>query len=148
MIPVAHFNNEDLPEMINGKQGDPIEDHPFDQTFNIKNIMKSFLAIGCTLFTRQALKHKNNWHMVGDGGASAEMEGAWKEMQNCYAGLKPVVKNCGINYFVFNSQIPFYKKITLLHFRTNKRIKDIFTLAGLCGVEYLKTVFSVLALGR
>eukprot|EP00585_Thalassiosira_rotula_P016957 CAMPEP_0196194348 /NCGR_PEP_ID=MMETSP0911-20130528/50017_1 /TAXON_ID=49265 /ORGANISM="Thalassiosira rotula, Strain GSO102" /LENGTH=115 /DNA_ID=CAMNT_0041466625 /DNA_START=424 /DNA_END=771 /DNA_ORIENTATION=- len=44
-IPVVYLNSEDLPEMINGKRGDPIEDHPFDRTFTGENIMKSFLAI-------------------------------------------------------------------------------------------------------
>ena len=90
VVPIAHFNNEDLPEMIIGKQGDLIEERPFNRTFTRKliMIMKSSLTIGWIPFTSQALKQKKARHMMGDGGTSAEMKGALEETQNRYTELK------------------------------------------------------------
>ena len=73
MISPAHLTNYDIPEIINGKPDDPIEDRPFDNNFTPEKRLKCFLAIGFTPFTREGLKHKKVRHELGEGGASEGM---------------------------------------------------------------------------
>ena len=70
-IPVAHLTNDDIPEIVNGKAGDPLEKRPFESHFCKEVIGRSWIAIGFTPFTRQALHRKKVRHTLGEGGGQA-----------------------------------------------------------------------------
>ena len=84
VIPPAHLTNYDIPEMTNGKPGDPIKDHPFYNNFTPEKILKCFLAIGFTPFTQQGLKHKKVRHELGEGEASEGMAALLRKTQKDY----------------------------------------------------------------
>ena len=109
-IPVAHLTNDDIPTIINGLPDDPIEKKPHDRTFTKKNMFKSFLKIGWTPLTREALRHPKVRHMLGKGGASADVQAKLKGVQARYDDLKDKVQATGINGFVFNSKIPVHQE--------------------------------------
>ena len=87
-VPVAHLTNDDIPEIINGRPGDPLEKRPFDSHFTQQYILRSWLKVGLVPFTRQALTHPKVRHTLGDGGASAEMQEKMKAVQEEYGALK------------------------------------------------------------
>ena len=109
-VSVAHLTNNDLPEILNGKPGEPIDKRPFDKNFTPGKIFRCWMNIGWTPFTRNALKHKKVRHMLGDGGANSEMKETLESVTEQYAKLKGEIKECGINDFVFRSSIQVHKK--------------------------------------
>ena len=109
-VSVAHLTNDDLPEILNGKPGEPIDKRPFDKNFTPGKIFRCWMNIGWTPFTRNALKHKKVRHMLGDGGANSEMKETLESVTEQYAKLKGEIKECGINDFVFRSSIQVHKK--------------------------------------
>ena len=109
-VSVAHLTNDNLPEIINGKPGEPIDKRPFDKNFTPGKIFRCWMNIGWTPFTRNALKHKKVRHMLGDGGANNEMKATLENVTKQYAKLKGEIKECGINEFVFRSAIQVHKK--------------------------------------
>ena len=125
VIPVSHLTNDDIPEIINGKPGDPIEERPFDNKFTSERILKSFLNIGWTPFTRKALEHKKVRHMLGEGGASEEMKGTLESVQERYDSLRTKVTDSGINGFVFNAHIPVHKKHPITQKLEDEQVKEL-----------------------
>ena len=109
-IGVAHLTNDDLPEIINGKPGQPIAKRPFDKNFTPGKIFKCWMNIGWIPFTRNALGHKKVRHMLGEGGANEKMKAMLENVTEEYAKLKGEMKECGINDFVFRSAIQVHKK--------------------------------------
>lgn len=109
-VSVAHLTNDDLPEILNGKPGEPIDKRPFDKNFTPGKIFRCWMNIGWTPFTRNALKHKKVRHMLGDGGANSEMKETLESVVEQYAKLKGEIKEYGINDFVFRSSIQVHKK--------------------------------------
>ena len=65
-IPVAHLTNDNIPEIVNGIPGDPIEARPFDEHFSGAKLGSSWMVIGFILFTHQALHHKKVRHNLGE----------------------------------------------------------------------------------
>ena len=109
----AHLTNSDLPEMINGRLGEPIEERPFDACFTPKGSWGSWMQIGFVPLTRHALSHKKVRHVLGEGGASDEMKSQLADTESEYNELKSQAKADGINSFVFGSKIPIYKHPTM-----------------------------------
>ena len=114
MIKPAQLDNYDLPEIINGKAGYNIKKRPWTYCFTPAKISKSWLNIGFTPFTRQALLHKKVRHMLGDGGASDVMQTTMEETEKEYSRLKIATKEHGVNAFVFDSKLPVHKNHALI----------------------------------
>lgn len=110
-VPPAYLNNDDIPEMINGRPADPPgSERPFNDSFTPENIFKSYLAIGFCPFTCNALKHHKVRHELGDGGASEAMEKELSTVSKRYRRLKLSVSAQGLNGNVFDAELPVRKK--------------------------------------
>ena len=129
-IPVAHLTNDNIPEIINGKPGDAIEDRPFDNSFTPKKLWGSWVAIGFTPFTRKALLHKKVRRTLGEGGASKEMKEVLESVSAKYADLKEKVKGKGLNEFVFNAKLPFVRKNARLEKTKQEQIQSLVKNKG------------------
>ena len=129
-VPVAHLTNDDIPEMINGRPGDPLEKRPFDLMFSQQNIVRSWLKVGFVPFTRAALTHPKVRHTLGEGGASAEMHEKMMAVKEEYGALKTKVKERGLNDFVFNAKLPVARKNEFLEKTEKHQIKALVENKG------------------
>ena len=129
-VPVAHLTNNNIPEIINGKPSDPLEKRPFNLQFSPENLVRSWLAIGFTPFTREALNHKKVRHTLGDGGASDEMKEKLEAVQQDYGELREKVKGKGLNDFVFNARLPIARENKFLQKTQKEQIRALVENKG------------------
>ncbi len=104
-IKSAALTNDDLLAIINGHPNDPQEKRPFDLCATLQKIFKSWLKFGFVPCTHNALKHKKVRHMLGEGGASEEMELKLKTTQKSYHKLKKVSQIMKFFYFIYSKSV-------------------------------------------
>lgn len=101
-IESAALTNDDLPQIIKGLRGNPIEKRPFSCCVTKEEIFKSWMAVGFVPFTQNALSHKKVQHLLGDGGASDEMTDKLSSTLQKYKELKEKV-NAFLHVFILST---------------------------------------------
>ena len=98
------LNNNDLPFIVNGNPGDPIELRPFDSTFTKEKIKNCFARVGYVPFTRKALKNQNIRHELNeDNDEGRKLQAIYDE----YVGEKTKLLALGFNVEgIFDARIP------------------------------------------
>ena len=76
---VVSLSNDELPRMINGRPGYPIEKRPFDRTFTIERIQKSWENVGFVPFTRKCLTNNKFRSELGQTKPDEKLENLVKE---------------------------------------------------------------------
>ena len=109
IIKPAQLNNNNLPEITNGKPGYPVENKLFDYCFTHAKIFNSWLNIGFVPFSQNPLKHKKVRYMLGKGRGSDDTRETIEKVQANYGKLKKDVKEAGINLFVFHAKLSVHK---------------------------------------
>ncbi len=107
---ILSLDNSDLPEIVNGKEGDGIADRPFDYCFTQANILKSWINVGFMPMTRKCLKSPKVRHLLGEGGSDGgEIQAKIEDVCKKYQELKAKAHAVGINSQVFNCEIPVHR---------------------------------------
>ena len=68
------LGNNDLSYIVNGCEGDKLNDHPFDFTFIKERILNVNARVGYVPFTRACLKNKHVRHDLGQGVKNEKIE--------------------------------------------------------------------------
>ena len=98
------LNNDDLPFILNGNPGDPIESRPFDSTFTKEKIKNCFERVGYVPFTRKALENPNIRHELNEDNVQGrKLQAIYDE----YVEQKLKLKDEGFNVEgIFDATIP------------------------------------------
>jgi hypothetical protein len=72
---------EDLSTVVNGKQGDLLENRPFDRNFTKAKICASWVKVGFVPFTRNCVKHKKVRHERGQRKKDVSLEKVHNEYE-------------------------------------------------------------------
>jgi hypothetical protein len=95
---------EDLSTVVNGKQGDLLENRPFDRNFTKAKISASWVKVGFVPFTRNCVKHKKVRHERGQREKDVV---SLEKVHNEYEYLVEDATMHGLNAGVFHASIPF-----------------------------------------
>ena len=107
VLTVISLSNDDLPRMINGRPEDPIEKIPFNRTFKIERIQKSWENVGFLPFTRKCLTNNKVRSELGQTNPDEKLENLVKE----YERLKIDLAAEGHNSECFDESIPTASKV-------------------------------------
>ena len=78
---VVSLSNDDLPRMINGRPEDPVKKRPFDRTFTIERIQKSWENVGFVPFTCKCLTNNKVRPELGQTNPDKKLENLVKEYE-------------------------------------------------------------------
>jgi hypothetical protein len=98
---------EDLATVVNGKQGNEIEERPFEKIFTKAKICASWSKVGFIPFTRNCIKHKKVRHELGQREKDLLLE----EVQTSYGDLVDGADLHGLNAGIFDATIPVAKHV-------------------------------------
>ena len=68
------LGNDDLSYIVNGCEGEKLNDRPFDFTFTKERILNANARVGYVPFTRACLKNKHVRHDLGQGVKNEKIE--------------------------------------------------------------------------
>jgi hypothetical protein len=98
---------EDLATVVNGKQGETIENRPFDNNFTNAKIRASWVKVGFVPFTRNCITHKKVRHERGQREKDVSLE----NVHNEYEFLVEDAMLHGLNAGVFDASIPVARPV-------------------------------------
>jgi hypothetical protein len=104
---IVSLNFTDLPNIVNGKDGDPINERPFVHMFTEAKILHSWEKIGFVPFTRNCLHHPKVRSELGQKETNTDLE----ELQVRYNRLTEEAEQAGFNRGVFDAEIPVARPV-------------------------------------
>ena len=118
---VVSLHQEDIPKIVNGSPGDPIDQRPFNKCFTPSRIKKCWSNIGLSPFTMNALTNKKIRHELGQSSIKtdryiiavqtppqevAEANSSINALNEEYQAIKAKLKDEGFNHEIFDVDIP------------------------------------------
>ena len=104
---VVTLSFNDLATVVNGKDGDHVDDRPFDNTFTKKKILTSWSNVGFVPFTRKCLGHKKVRSELGQRDGNLVLE----NLQAKYDKLIGEAEAAGFNPGLFDASIPVAQRV-------------------------------------